>query len=121
LFKLNAEAVDYNARVLDLNNFDLKQVIIQQHPSQISFGSEFRSPELVRELLQDHPFWSRLEELLSHGAKFPLTLTEISEDDRRLDLQFHQDRGNHKSASTHHEILEQLITEDVERGFAKQP
>jgi len=45
LFKLNAEAVDYNARVLDLNNFDLKQVIIQQHPSQISFGSEFRSPE----------------------------------------------------------------------------
>jgi hypothetical protein len=116
LFKLNAEAAEYNARVLEFNNFDLKQVIIQQHPSQISFGSEFRSPELVSELLQDHPFWSRLEELLNHGAKFPLT--EISEDDRRLDLQFHQDRGNHKSASTHHEILEQLITEDVERGFA---
>lgn len=116
IFKLNREAAEYNAAVLEAHQFNLKQIINQQHPSQISFGSEFRSPELLRELLQDHPFWPRLEEILTNGANFPLH--EISNEDRHADLQFHADRGNHKSASKSQEILKQLITEDVKRGFA---
>jgi len=34
-----------------------------------------------------------------------------------MDLKFHEDRGNHKSAKVHNEELKNLINEDVERGF----
>jgi len=116
IFKLSAEAATFNAKLLEENCFDLKRIIDRQHPSQLSFGSEFRSPELLEELLRHHPFWPRLMQILHHGASFPLS--EISDEDRHIDLQFHADRGNHKSASMCHEAMQKLIAEDVERGFA---
>jgi hypothetical protein len=115
IFKLNTAAAEYNAKILKGTNFNLKSIIDQQHLSQLSFGSKFRSPKLLEELLHNHPFWPRLKQLLTNGASFPLT--EISPVDRLMDLKFHEERGNHKSATVHNEELKKLIKEDVERGF----
>jgi len=64
IFQLSAAAAGYNAKVLTEHNFDLNRIIEQQHPSQISYGSEFRDPKLLEDLLCDHPFWSHLKNIL---------------------------------------------------------
>jgi hypothetical protein len=116
LFYLSEEAAAYNAKILADHYFNLDQVIRKQHPSQISYGSEFRSVDQLRDLLHLHPLWPRLREILENGATFPLA--EIPDAERLIDLNFHFKRGNHKSATDHHQVLLDLIKEDVERGFA---
>ncbi len=34
------------------------------------------------------------------------------------DIQFHKERGNYKSTLTHSDAFQQILQEDVERGFA---
>jgi hypothetical protein len=116
IFNLSKEAADYNAAILTANNFDLDKIITKQHPSQLSYGSEFRQAHQLQDLLGAHPLWPRLKEILEHGATFPLE--EISDVDQATDLNFHSRRGNHKSAIDHHQIFLEIIKEDVERGFA---
>jgi hypothetical protein len=116
IFNLSQEAAEYNAAILSTHDFDLDKIIKNQHPSQISYGSEFRQVSQLQDLLSDHPLWPRLREILEHGATFPLE--EISEVDRTTDLNFHSKRGNHKSALDYHEMVLEIIKEDVERGFA---
>jgi hypothetical protein len=115
ILKMNKAAASYNAKVLAENNFDLHTIIAKQHPSQISYGSEFCSPDELAELRSDHPYWIRLKNILTDGAIFPLE--DISDEDRNQDLVFHSSRGNHKSASKNEEILRGIIKEDIERGF----
>jgi len=116
IFRLCPSAAEYNAKILAEHRFDLHRIISNQHPSQLSYGSEFRHPDLLKELLQQHPFWERLNDILLNGASFPLS--EISQDDRKQDLVFHSDRGNHKSAILNKDKLREMIKEDVERGFS---
>jgi hypothetical protein len=53
---------------------------------------------------------------LSKGASFPLF--PIPDEIRQADVLFHKERGNHKSAVLHSEKIQQIIKDDVERGFA---
>jgi hypothetical protein len=85
------------------HHFNLDTIIRNGHPSQISYGS-------------NHPLWHHLKEILDNGATF--TLDDILDSDRLSDLIFHSNRGNHKSASKHHKALQEIIRDDVERGFA---
>jgi len=116
IFNLSKEAAEYNAAILTACNFDLNRIIKRQHPSQISYGSEFRPSHQLQELFVFHPLWPNLKETLENGATFPLK--EIAEADRVIHLNFHSRRGNHKSAMDYHQILLEIIKEDVERGFA---
>jgi len=116
IFKLCPSAAGFNAKVLADHNFELDSIISHQHPSQLSYGSEFRDPDLLEELLGQHPYWPRLKSILAEGAHFPLN--EISSEEREADLIYHASRGNHKSASKNIEILRDIVREDVERGFA---
>jgi hypothetical protein len=116
IFQLSTSAAGYNAKVLADHDFDLNRIITKQHPSQISYGSEFRDPALLKDLLQNHPLWSHLENILLNGASFPLD--DISPTDREQDLIFHANRGNHQSAVKNAAILKSIIQEDVQRGFA---
>jgi hypothetical protein len=103
LFQLSPAAAGYNAKVLADHGFNLDQIIAKQHPSQISYGSEFRDPALLEELLDQHPFWSHLCNILSNGASFPLN--DISPEDRENDLIFHANHGNHQSAIKNINVL----------------
>ncbi len=81
-----------------------------------SFGSEFRDPIDLEPLLSLHPNWIALKEILLNGATFPLK--PISREDRSLDLTFHLERGNHKSAHNFQDALRTIIDDDISRGFA---
>jgi hypothetical protein len=116
IFKRCHLAAAHNASVLQAFDFDLNRVILNQHPSQISYGSEFHPSCVLERLLIDHPLWPRLKRILDEGASFPLQ--DISEPIRQIDLKFHLDRGNHKSLSKYSEFITPVITEDIERGFA---
>jgi hypothetical protein len=80
------------------------------------FGSEFKDKDDLEKLLSSHPHWEKLKQILTHGASFPLS--PMNEIQRNTDLEFHKNRGNHKSALKNAEILDKIIKEDVERGFA---
>jgi hypothetical protein len=56
----NPLAVSYNVKILEYHNFQLESIIRRQNPSQISYGSEFRSSLDLEELLKDHPFLPKL-------------------------------------------------------------
>lgn len=116
IFKFSDAAASHNAKVLADHDFNLDKIIRHQHPSQISYGSEFRPSAHLEDLLSQHPLWRRLKEILDQGATF--SLDEISDFERHKDLVFHSNIGNHKSASKHHQVLREIIKDDVERGFA---
>jgi len=71
IFKRCKIAAAHNAKILESFDYDLNKVILQQHPSQISYGSEFRPSSSLEGLLQDHPLWPRLKMILDEGATFP--------------------------------------------------
>ncbi len=68
------------------------------------------------ELLQHHPHWSHLKNILYNGATSPLH--PIDDFLRKTDIDFHFSRGNHKSTLKHTEAIHNLITEDATCGFA---
>jgi hypothetical protein len=115
-FERSQEAVLHNAALLRLYNFDLNKIIVSLHPSQLSYGSEFRNSSELEELLQHHPHWSHLKDILDNGATFPLF--PISSEERKNDLHFHLTRGNHKSTMKYKSAMDTSITEDVVCGFA---
>jgi hypothetical protein len=94
MFKLSPEAADFNARILFNHHFNLRQILKNQHLSQISFGSEFRPLELLEKSLLHHPLWDSLKSILQDGALSPLQ--ELSDSERAADLEFHKTHGNHK-------------------------
>jgi hypothetical protein len=57
IFKFSEEAASHNAKILADHGFDLDSIIKSQHPSQISYGSEFHHSYQLEELLADHPLW----------------------------------------------------------------
>jgi hypothetical protein len=116
IFERSTQAAMHNAAILKRFNFDLKAAILAQSPSQVSFGSEFRDSCQLQELLQDHPFWKKLKDILDNGATFPLN--PIDDASRKSDLEFHADQGNHKSTIKFKEPLDLAISEDVLRGFS---
>ena len=61
------------------------------------YGSEFRSLNLLRKLLHTHSQLPQLESMIKISADYPLS--SLSEKDRLDDIEFHLQRGNHKSAT----------------------
>jgi len=108
-------AAAYNAEILANYDYDLNRLICLQK-SQISYSSEFRDSGVLEPLLRDHPLWPRLRDILDNGARFPLE--PMRDVDRISDLEFHQNRGNHKSLAKYEEFIDPVISEDIERGFA---
>jgi hypothetical protein len=116
IFKQCPLAAAHNAHILANNNFDLDRAIQSQHPSQISYGSEFRSSSSLKKLLSNHPLWDRLRKILDEGAEFPLD--PIAKGTRKADITYHKERGNHKSLAKYSSFIDPVISEDIERGFA---
>ncbi len=90
IFKRCQLAAAHNAKILPDANFDLDTVSRNQHPSQLSYGSEFRLSEALEELLSDHPLWDCLKNILENGATFPLQ--PISDIDCQSDIVYHKER-----------------------------
>ena len=67
-------AANHNWSILERYNLDLHQVLLSQVLGSTlrTFGSEFRSIDLLRSFIQDHPLWPRFCCWLAHGVQFPL-------------------------------------------------
>jgi hypothetical protein len=89
IFDYTREAAKHNSSVLASFNHDIHKAILAQPNSQLTYGSEFKYHNTLEELLQDHPNWTKLKELLQHGATFPLR--PISHVYHQVDLNFHID------------------------------
>jgi hypothetical protein len=115
-FKMNGEAAESNFHILWIFNFDLGEAIKEQARSLIGYGSEFQKSEVLLPLLQKHPFWNQMREMLAHGSQWP---TEpITKEDRAADLIKALKFGNHKGATTQPEFLLKLVLGDVKHGYA---
>lgn len=115
-FQYTPSAALHNAKILEHFDFDISSAIAAQSNTQISFGSEFRSGEILQPLLKFHPHWPHLSRIQTSGTSFPLL--PISGTDKKDDINFPFQRGNHASANKHQSIFESIIKEDIERGFA---
>ncbi len=69
-FENTQEAAYHNAIVLEQFNFNVSEAILAQSHSQVMFGSEFKHPNQLQELLQDHPRWAELKIYCYSGQLF---------------------------------------------------
>jgi hypothetical protein len=116
IFERSREAALHNAIVLKSYNFNIDQATRAQEGSQVFYGSEFKHFSLLQELLEHHPHWNSLRNILKNGATFPLL--PISQEERLRDLSFHKGRGNHKSVSKNLMKINNIISDEINRGFA---
>jgi hypothetical protein len=116
IFKRCPLAALHNAKILEEHKFDLDSIIRKQHPSQISYGSEFKSSKELGKILEDHPLWDLFKDILDNGASFPLL--PMNDNDCQTDLEFHSSHGNHKSSERFHDIISKIISEGIEKGYA---
>lgn len=77
---------------------DLDKLMQSLNFSFTHYGSEFRAINLLNKLLFDHSKWPKLKSIILHGANYPLD--PITEIERKKDIEFHLQRGNHKSATS---------------------
>jgi hypothetical protein len=116
IFEMTDEAATHNTKVLETYNFDFQKMLASQTRTPLGVGSEFRRPEILEPLLCRHPLWDHLKEMLMHGAILPLE--EMTDTDRQEDIEFHLQRGNHKSCVTHCDLARTLLLDDVVHGFS---
>ena len=115
-FELSKEAARFNHDLLNQHGGDLDAVIRSSPFNTMSYGSEFKDTEVLEDLFQFHPGWSKMKSILSNGTKFPLT--EIPVHERLGDLRENIKYGNHKSASGERaNLLSSKLEKEVTRGW----
>jgi hypothetical protein len=73
----------------------LARLLLEQPFSVLSPGSQFRPVTALAKLLGGHLLWPRWNNVLSHGASYPLE--DYSNGEMALDLSEQLAQGNHKS------------------------
>jgi hypothetical protein len=97
-FEVTPEAAKFNVNLLKEHEFDLNTLL--NPPNKIitkNYGSKFKALGDLENLLKYHPRWKDLAERLSSGCKY--LMSDISEEDRRRDVEGNIERGSHKLAS----------------------
>ena len=82
----------------------------------MGYGLEFRKWEVLGPLLQNHPLWPHLENLLISGSQWQMA--ETPKEDRIANLYKALSFGNHKGASSQPELLMKLVSGNVIHGYA---
>jgi len=116
-FKFSLEAANKNFILLKCKfGVDLSKALLAQSNLPLGYGSEFKPIEMLELIFKNHPSWSRMKRILTHGSKWPLQ--PLNEENRIKDVEEALNFGNHKGAIKQQELLEKLVTGDVIRGFA---
>ncbi len=98
IFTSTVTASEHNKTILTSYQNNLGNAIADFLASSISYGSEFRPIHQLEPILQHHPSWPKLTDLLTNGSRYQVRNCEPN--DRRRDLEFFHHYGNHKSASS---------------------
>ena len=69
-----------NTMLAESHNFNLERATQSIPNTILSYGAEFRSAQIIALLLQHHPNWNLVKDIITKGASYPLRA--ISEKDR---------------------------------------
>ena len=116
IFELSESAASHNLNILNKYSNNLGEALRANENSPLGYGSEFRKPHELKKVFGFHPLWSRMESILKYGSNWPLE--EISEENRKRDLDDALSFGNHKGAIAKPELLKNLINKDVIHGYS---
>ncbi len=67
-FKMNSEAAEKIFMILKSFDFNIGRAIEAQAKSPMGYGSKFRKGGILFPLLQNHPLWPRMKDLLEFGS-----------------------------------------------------
>jgi hypothetical protein len=115
IFDDTPEAAYHNSLVLRQHDNKITNVIDNCEHSIISYGSEFRHPSLLENLLMHHPRWAKFQNIITKGSSWPLS--EIEDDIRMQKNKELIERGNHQSALIHDDQLQKILKKEVLQGW----
>ncbi len=116
-FATDDKSLADNARLLERFDFDIAELLDHFADTTIGYGSEFRPTEQLQKIFGGHPNFGFFKETLRKGMDYCFD-TEISEEQRVLELEANLERGNHKSATSKPDITEKQLLKDVYHGFS---
>jgi hypothetical protein len=116
-FGTDAESLEANGRLLESVDFDFEKLLGGQKGTTAWHGSEFRPSDQLRRIMGDHPSLPYLEEVFDNGMEY-LFHTELSYEERALEVGRQVERGNHQSAQVEEETVARLLEKDVTHGFS---
>ena len=96
-FENTREAAKHNTKLLKNSRYDFVRAMKKEVGTIMEPGSEFRSHTILAPLFAQHQHWPAMREIISKGVQY--NLEDISEEERKTDLEYMLKRGNHKSAS----------------------
>lgn len=114
-FEMTTEAAIHNWSVLQEYE-NLGEALQQEKNSPLKYGSEFRTPRLLKHIFKHHPLWPRLEKMLENGVDYPLE--EVDTETRYKDTVEALEFGNHKGAESNRKLFESLMEKDITHGYS---
>lgn len=114
--EMSKEAVSHKLSILKERNFNFENLWRSSANSSDIPGSEFRSEEQLKQILQYHPMWEELKGLLTSGAEFKVE--KISEEKRLMFLRKSLMKGNHIKENNKEEaqVLEEFARKEFKLG-----
>jgi len=111
-FKFSLEAANKNFILLRRKfGGDLSKALLAKSDSPLGYGSEFKPIETLELIFRNHPSWSQMKEVLTHGSEWPLQ--PLDEDDRINDVEEALLFGDHKGTVKQQDLLVKLVTYNV--------
>jgi hypothetical protein len=102
---------------LEKYDFDFSRLVNENRETTLGYGSEFRPLTQLRRILGQHPNFSELEKIISHGMDYRFA-TDLPERERETELAGITERGNHQSAVNRTVHVAKALTKDVIHGFS---
>ena len=122
LFKFSNTEKDaaFNSKLLRNMRMDFEKVIGAQGETFLKPGSEFRSPQLLEQLLHSHGRWAKLKRIISEGAAYTFKDDSTPTEEVRLqDLESDIRRENNASTKIpqNNKALRDSYTTEVNKGW----
>lgn len=117
-FARTIEAATFNSQKLLEHNFDLETATQYPPNTTLSYGSEFKPPDVLHDLISRHPHFPAIKSILDKGVTYPVK--PITEEDRLNDIEYHLKRGNHQSSliPENAAALDKAFTKEVQNRWA---
>ena len=115
-FETSDEAMEHNNHLLEQHDFDLEAALESQRGTTVWHGSEFRDTKQLEKIIGNHPHFDYLKKVFEGGMDYEFS-SEVTEDERKEELQAQLERGNHQSALKESDRIAELLNKDVKHGF----
>ena len=115
VFEMSQNAAMKNWSIVEKNNKNFSKALDCEMDTQLAYGSEFKDVKLLEMIFKNHPLWPKMKIHLSSGSSYPLT--NLDPEKQKEDLIEALDFGNHKGVDKHDELFNEIMEEEVRRGW----